>query len=99
MSLLADAEAEFGMPIDESYEPTYDMEWQAVQWALHRVRSQIEGLEEVMSMIAYCDDPEHQYHEPHGLYRSHMIRMAKSALGDTPEPGVLYSRTSTAEGS
>ena len=40
----------------------------------------VKRLEAALSAIAHCDDPDHPAFEGHGLFRSHMILLAKNAL-------------------
>jgi len=47
---------------------------------MREAADRIEELERVLSLIAFCDTPEHADYESHGLYRSMMILMAKNAL-------------------
>lgn len=41
----------------------------------------IDELGRVLSMIAHCDDADHPDFEPHGLYRSMMVGIARNVLG------------------
>lgn len=64
---------------------------------MKRAADHIQYLERVMSMIAHCDTEGHEHYEPTGLYRSHMIRMARNALGDTAANTDVPPRASYAE--
>ncbi len=45
-----------------------------------RAAQEIERLRDLLATIAYCDEPKHEKFEPHPLYRSHMITIAKRGL-------------------
>lgn len=48
---------------------------------MEEAAERIEELERTLSLIAFCDTDGHPDEEPHGLYRSHMIQIAKRRLG------------------
>ncbi len=42
----------------------------------------IARLSDALRAIAYCDDEGSEYYEPHPLYRTHMILLARRALDE-----------------
>ena len=48
--------------------------------ALKRVLDRSLRIQRTLESIAYCDDEDRPEYEPHPLYRSHMIAIAKRAL-------------------